>query len=438
MLFAAGMGIGLIFWGVAEPLSHYMHPPAYLSPSSPEAAAFAMTHSFFHWGVHPWAIYIVMSLAIAYFSFRRGMPPLISSCFFPLIGRRIYGPLGKTIDILAVFATVFGISTSLGLGALQIHSGLTEVFGLPANHAITIAIIAVVTVLFMISSATGLNKGIQILSKTNILIVILVMLFMFIVGPTAYILKIFTSTLGDYLASLVPMSLNVHPFQGYSWTKDWTVFYWAWWIAWSPFVGLFVATISRGRTIREFIIGVLLVPTLLTFFWFAVYGGAAFHVQLNGNSGMAAQAVDSVSTALFHLFRHYPLSSGLSILSIVLLTVFFVTSADSATFVLAMMTSNGNISPPLSKKLTWGILQSTAASVLLLTGGLGALQKMAIAAALPLTFIMLFLCWSLIRAFRYEERKEGPAPSIPTRREDVDIPTKELPTEKLLEEEAAT
>ncbi|MFP4643383.1 MAG: BCCT family transporter, partial [Spirochaetales bacterium] len=246
MLFAAGMGIGLIFWGVAEPLSHYGAPPEYLEAGSADAASFAMTRSFFHWGIHPWAIYIVMSLSIAYFSFRRGMPPLISSCFYPLFGNQINGVIGRSIDILAVFATVFGVATSLGLGALQIGSGLTAVFGLPQTTTVTMTIIAVVTVLYLISSSTGLDKGIQILSRTNVLVALVLMGFVLVIGPTAFSLEIFTDTLGDYGASLFAMSLEASPFEGIRWTKDWTLFYWAWWISWSPFVGLFVASISRG------------------------------------------------------------------------------------------------------------------------------------------------------------------------------------------------
>ncbi|MGE4519770.1 MAG: BCCT family transporter [Desulfobacteraceae bacterium] len=406
MLFAAGMGIGLIFWGVAEPLNHFSNPPGYIDSRSGEAAMFAMKHSFFHWGFHPWAIYIVMSLGIAYFSFRRGMAPLISSCFYPLMGDKIFGPAGKTIDILAVFATIFGISTSLGLGAMQIHSGLTEVFNLPQETGYTLLIIAVVTFFFIMSSITGLSKGIQILSKTNIIILMLLILFMFIAGPTSYILNTFTSTLGNYLSSLVSMSLNLHPFQGYEWTKSWTVFYWAWWIAWSPFVGLFVASISRGRTIKEFVFGLLLVPTLLTFVWFSIFGGAALYLQIELGADLASTAVNDVSIVLFKLFNYYPLGLGLTILAVLLLAVFFITSADSATFVLAMMTSNGNFNPSISKKLSWGITQSLVASVLLVSGGLEALQKMSIAAALPFAVILLLLCLSLIKAFNYELKYE--------------------------------
>jgi glycine betaine transporter len=406
MLFAAGMGIGLIFWSVAEPMSHYLNPPPYVAERSGEAAKFAMRYSFFHWGFHPWAVYIVMSLSIAYFSFRRGMPPLISSCFYPLIGERIYGATGKLIDILAVFATVFGIVTSLGLGALQITSGLGSVFGIPTGYAATLTVIAVVTVLYMISSMTGLDKGIQILSKANIMLAVLLLAFMFAVGPSTNMMNILTNTFADYMASLFQMSLSTNPFRGYEWTQSWTVFYWAWWISWSPFVGLFVASISRGRTIREFVIGVLLAPTLLTFVWFSVFGGAAFELELERGAGIAAAVSEDISTGLFKVYAQYPLSKLLSVVTVALLGVFFVTSADSATFVLGMMTSSGNPNPPAAKKLVWGLTVSSTAAVLLYAGGLQGLQRMAIAAALPFTLIMLLMCRSLYKGLKYEFMKD--------------------------------
>ena len=406
MLFAAGMGIGLLFWGVAEPLSHYMEPPSFLEPQTGSAAEFAMRSSFFHWGLEPWAIYITMSITIAYFSFRRDMPPLISSCFYPLLGERIYRWPGTLIDIAAVFATLFGIVASLGFGALQITSGLATVFHTPDTFVVTLIIIAVTTICFLSSSLTGLDKGIQILSRINIFLAVLLVIFMFVVGPTTYICEIFTSTVGDYLSSFVSMSLTTNPFQGHDWTRSWTLFYWAWWISWSPFVGLFVASISRGRTIREFVIGAMLVPTLITFIWFSVFGGAAFYLQLHQGIDIASLATASPSSALFLLLQHYPMSNVLIVISIVLLGVFFVTSADSATFVIAMMTSNGNLSPSASKKIFWGLTISVMAVVLLMSGGLGALQKITITAALPFTIIMLFMCRSLLAGLRYGAKYE--------------------------------
>lgn len=406
MLFAAGMGIGLLFWGVAEPMSHYMQPPPFLEAGSGAAAEFAMQSSFFHWGLEPWAIYITMSMAIAYFSFRRGMPPLISSCFYPLLGERIYGWAGALIDITAVFATLFGIVASLGFGALQITSGLAAVVHTPDTFGMTLAIIAVATVLFLASSLTGLDKGIQVLSRANILLALLLAVFMLVVGPTVYICEIFTSTTGNYLSSFLAMSLSTNPFQGHEWTRSWTLFYWAWWISWSPFVGLFIASISRGRTIREFVIGAMLVPTLLTFVWFSIFGGAAFHLQLVRGIDIAGAAAASPPSALFLLLQHYPLSSVLIMISIVLLGVFFITSADSATFVIAMMTSNGNLAPSAAKKIFWGLTISVTAVILLISGGLDALQKIIITAALPFAIIMLFMCRSLLVGLRYGAKYE--------------------------------
>jgi glycine betaine transporter len=416
MLFAAGMGIGMVFWGVAEPMSHYLNPPENIASRSGDAAEFAMRFSFFHWGLHPWAIYIIMSLCIAYFSFRRGMPPLISSCFYPLVGDRIFGALGKVIDIMAVFATVFGIVTSLGLGAMQITGGLGAVFQFTPSLPVTLGVIAVVTVLFLISSISGLDKGIQILSKANILLALLLLVFMFLTGPSTVILEIFTNTLADYLTSLVDMSLSTNPFQGREWTRSWTLFYWAWWISWSPFVGMFVASISRGRTIREFIFAALLVPPLLTFVWFSVFAGAAFHLEQEGAGGIAAAVAENVSTGLFTLYAHYPLGPLLSLITVVLLGVFFVTSADSATFVLAMMTSHGNATPPIYKKIVWGGTISCTAAILLNSGGLEALQRMAIAAALPFTVIMLLLCRCLVQDLSYELRESAEQEDSPDKK----------------------
>ena len=406
MLFAAGMGIGLIFWSVAEPMSHYMSPPGYIEAGTPEAARFAMLHSFFHWGVHPWAVYIVMSLCIAYFSFRRGMPPLISSCFYPLIGKRIYGFPGYCIDVLAVFATVFGIVTSLGLGAMQINSGLASILPFEAGLFSTLIIIAVISVIFMGSSIIGVDKGMQIMSKTNIMLAVLLLLFMLLTGPTTMILNVFISTVSDYITALFNISLTTHPFTGQQWTQDWTLFYWAWWISWSPFVGLFIASISRGRTIREFISGALLVPTLLTFVWFSVFGGAAFSLELGSSAGIAAAVAQDVSTGLFHLYSFYPFSEFLTMLTVVLLVIFFVTSADAATFVLSMMTSRGKADPPVGKKIIWGSTVAATAAILLVAGGLEGLQRMAIAAALPFSAIMLLMCFCLFRGLRYEFRYE--------------------------------
>ncbi len=406
MLFAAGMGIGLVFWGVSEPLINYVNPPKGVADSSSEAARFAMRHAFFHWGLQPWAIYIVMSLTIAYFCFRRGMPPLISSGLYPLLGQRIYGSVGALVDILAVVAVVVGIATSLGLGTMQIASGLAYVLPVPDALRTWIAIVAVVTVLYMISALRGLDRGIQVLSRLNMLVAAALLLCVLLVGPTAFILNVLISTTGEYFASLLTMSTDARPFEGYAWTRKWTLFFWATWISWSPFVGLFVASISRGRTIREFVLGALLVPTLLTFVWFAVFGGAALDLELNRGVEVAAATANNVSKGLFRVLEHYPMSAVLTAVALLLLAVFFVTSADSSTLVLAMLTSGGDLRPPAYRKVFWGVVQSSAAVVLLAVGGLEALRMVAISTALPFMIVMFFLCYTLWKALSYEHEHE--------------------------------
>ncbi len=395
MLFAAGMGIGLLFWGVSEPLVHYLQPPPFITAASPDAAAFAMRYAFFHWGVHPWAIYTVVSLSIAYFSFRRGMPALISSCFYPILGDRIYGLAGNLVDVLAVFATVFGTATSLGFGALQIHSGLSHLYGISSAISVTIGIIAIATALFMASAILGVEKGVQVLSKFNIVLAVALLLLILFLGSAPYVLNVFTSALGGYANNIIDMSLQSYPFAGFEWSRDWTVFYWAWWISWSPFVGLFIARISRGRTIREFVLTVLAVPSLFTFVWFSVFGGSALYLELDRGADIATVAGEDISLALFAFLEHYPFAGILSLVAIFLLIVFFVTSADSATVVLGSLTSGGGLVVPNYKKVVWGLSLSAVSIVLLITGGLESLQVMAITAAFPFMLVMLVLCYTL-------------------------------------------
>jgi len=396
MLFAAGMGIGLLFWGVSEPLVHYLQPPPFIAAASPDAAAFAMRYAFFHWGVHPWAIYAIVSLSIAYFSFRRGMPALISSCFYPVLGDRIYGLAGNLVDVLAVFATVFGTATSLGFGALQIHSGLSHLYGISSAISVTIGIIIIATALFMASAILGVEKGIQVLSKFNIALAVVLLLLILVLGSAPYVLNVFTSALGGYINNVIDMSLQSYPFAGFEWSRDWTVFYRAWWISWAPFVGLFIARISRGRTIREFVLTVLTVPSLFTFIWFSVFGGSALHLELEQGADIAAVAGEDISLALFLFLEHYPFAGVLSLVAISLLIIFFVTSADSATVVLGSLTSGGGLFVPNYKKVVWGLSLSAVAIVLLVTGGLASLQVMAITAAFPFMLVMLVLCYTLV------------------------------------------
>ncbi|MBA2939808.1 BCCT family transporter [Paenibacillus sp. CGMCC 1.16610] len=404
MLFSAGMGIGLVFWGVAEPLSHYLSPPEGATGGSTEAARLAMRYSFFHWGVHPWAIYTIISLTLAYFQFRHDKKGLISAVFSPLIGKLSEGGIGAVIDILAIIATAFGVATSLGLGALQINGGLNHMFGISIQPVVQVVIIGIVTVLFLISATTGLDKGIRILSNANLLIAVLLMAFVFLVGPTSFILDLFTSTLGGYLQNLVYMSLRMTPFTQGTWVGVWTLFYWAWWIAWGPFVGTFIARVSKGRTIKEFVLGVLLVPSLFSFMWFSVFGGTGLHLELFDQFPIAAAAKQDVTSALFLTLQQLPIGHIIALIATILIITFFITSADSATFVLGMLSTKGDPNPSNKVKIVWGGLQSSMAIVLLISGGLSGLQTASIIAALPFAIIIIGMCVSLMIALRQDEK----------------------------------
>ncbi|HZK43738.1 MAG TPA: BCCT family transporter [Syntrophomonadaceae bacterium] len=395
MLFSAGMGIGLVFWGVSEPVTHYLIPPEGVTPETVEAAKIALRYSFFHWGLHPWAIYAVVALSLAYFRFRKGEPGLISLTFRPLIGDKVNGPIGKGIDSLAIIATVFGVATSLGLGALQINGGLSHLFNIPNNIIVQIGIIALVTVLFLLSATTGLNKGIRYLSNLNLTIAAILLLFVILFGPTLFIIDNFIATIGSYLGNLIPMSFGLTPFVKSDWIASWTLFYWAWWIAWAPFVGTFIARISKGRTIREFVLGVLFVPSILAALWFTAFGGAALHLEMFQGVPIAQAVSNDITSALFIMLEQFPFSLLMIITAILLITTFFITSADSATFVLGMLSTNGVLNPRNSVKIVWGLLQSAIAIVLLLSGGLGGLQTASIIVALPFSIIMLGMCISL-------------------------------------------
>ncbi|RXT04917.1 BCCT family transporter [Ammoniphilus sp. CFH 90114] len=405
MLFSAGMGIGLVFWGVAEPIYHYITPPMGEAQTA-DAARMALRFAFFHWGLHPWGIYTVIALALAYFQYRKGYRGLISWTFYPLLGERVKGPIGRAIDILAIIATSFGVATSLGLGTLQINGGLGYLFGIPANAYVQVTIIGVVTILYMLSATTGLDKGIRILSNANLLVALGLLLTTLLLGPTFFLFDIFTTILGSYLQNLIQMSLRLAPFTQNPWVGDWTLFYWAWWIAWAPFVGMFIARVSRGRTIKEFVLGVLLIPSLFSFFWFSVFGGTALHFEIFEKLNIAEAVQNDVTTALFTTLGHLPFGTFLSLLATLLIITFFITSADSATFVLGMLSSEGQLNPTNRVKITWGFLQSSIAIVLLLSGGLQALQTASIVAAFPFAIIMGLMCVSILRALEEEAKEE--------------------------------
>lgn len=404
MLFSAGMGIGLVFWGAAEPLSHFAIDPPLAKAGSEAAVKESMRYTFFHWGIHAWAIYAVVALALAYYQFRKEEPGLISATLVPILGERARGPLGTVIDVMAVFATVVGVATTLGFGAAQINGGLSYLFGTPINFSVQLIIIIVVTILFMASAISGLGKGIKILSNANMLLAIVLLALMLILGPTLFIMNLFTDTIGTYLQNLATMSFRIAPLneEHRSWINGWTIFYWAWWISWSPFVGIFIARVSKGRTIREFLIGTLIMPALVSFLWFAVFGASAIDLQISGAVDLTKNATEEV---LFAIFHELPWSSVLSVIAVALVSIFFITSADSATFVLGMQTTYGSLTPPNRVKLAWGIAQSLTAVILLYSGGLQALQNALIIAALPFSAIMILMMLSLYKSLA-KERKD--------------------------------
>lgn len=401
MLFSAGMGIGLVFYGIYEPLYHYVNPIEAESMSS-AAARFAMTKSFLHWGLHPWANYSILGLGLAYMQFRKNKPGLISSIFIPLIGEeKAKGWIGKTIDILAIFATAAGMATSLGLGTYQINSGLNYMFGIPENTLIQITIVVVITIIYTWTAVTGVDKGIKLISDINMVLVIALLGLATIFGPTVDILNIFGESTGNYLQTLFINTFEIGAFAKTDWHGAWTIFYWAWWIAWAPFTGTFIARISKGRTIKEFISGVLIVPSVVSFFWFAIFGAIDFSMPKE----VLLEASQNASTAFFIVINNITLGNVMSLVTIGLLFTFFITSANSATFVLGMLSHEGNLNPPNSKKFVWGIVQSVLALSLMIgsVNGLQMLQTISIVAAFPFTFIMIFTMISLIKALKSEE-----------------------------------
>jgi len=404
MLFSAGMGIGIMFYGVAEPALHYASPPSGAGPG-PAAAREAMTLTFFHWGLHAWGVYAVMGLAIAYFGHRLGLPLAIRSTLHPLLGDRIHGWLGHGVDVFAVFGTLFGLATSLGLGAMQINSGLERLFGVPDDTWVQVGLIAVITAGATTSVVLGLDRGIRRLSELNVSLAALLLLFVAVAGPTASVLGAIPGQLFDYVTALVPLGTGWDPPGDLAWRKGWTLFYWAWWIAWSPFVGMFIARISRGRTVREFVLGVLLVPTLVSCVWFGVFGGTALVLDAESPGIVAAVQAD-LSTGIYALLDRLPLSGITSLLAAFVVAVFFVTSSDSGSFVVDMLTSGGHPDPPVWQRVFWAVSEGVVAAMLLLAGGLAALQSAAINTGLPFCVILLFVCAGLGRALHAEGRAE--------------------------------
>lgn len=403
MLFAAGMGIGLMYFGVGEPLQHFLKPPTQIG-GTPAAAKEALQVTFFHWGFHAWAVYGTMGLVLAYFGFRYNLPLTLRSGLYPLLKERINGPIGHCVDAFALVGTIAGIATTLGYGALQLAAGLNKVGGWDTStNAFRIGIIVVVVLLAGISAVSGLDKGVRRLSEFNLSLSFILLGFVIIAGPTVYLFQALSENIGGYLSNLVNMSLRTfvyEPTRDEGWFGGWTILYWAWWISWSPFVGMFIARISRGRTIRQFIIGVLLVPTAFNLLWMTAFGNGAIWIDTNVAQGALAQTVGNVDALLFRFFDFLPLTTTVSWLAILLIGVFFVTSADSGAFVVDAIASRGNPRSPVWQRLFWAAVLGVTATVLLLAGGLGALQAMTLVAALPVAVIMLALCYGLWRGLQ--------------------------------------
>jgi len=406
MLFSAGMGIGLLFWSIAEPINHFQTPPLG-EPGTPAAARQAMNFTFLHWGLHAWAIYALVGLALAYFTYNRQLPLTVRSAFYPFLGERIHGIVGHIIDTLAVIATLFGLATSLGFGVQQIAAGLNHVFPAIINNITTqIILIVVITGIATVSVVTGVDKGVRILSEWNIRIALFVLVAVVVLGPTVFILGSYVQNTGSYIGNFMQLSFWNEAYSNNNWQGTWTVFYWAWWISWAPFVGIFIARVSKGRTIKEFVLGVLIAPSLLCFLWMTAFGSTALRETLAGNPAIAEAVAADISTALFIFFEQLPFSTFLSVVGVLLVTGFFVTSSDSGSLVVVSLTSGGNPNPSVGLRVFWALAGGAVAAVLLLGGGLQALQTAVIITGLPFAIILLLMCYSLYRGLNEEAAEE--------------------------------
>ena len=408
MLFSAGMGIGLVFYGAAEPLSHFANKTPHAAPGSQQAMADSFQFTFFHWGIHAWAVYGIVAMALAYFGFRKEEKYLLSVTLKPLFGKKTDGWLGYIIDIVTVVATVIGVATTLGFGAIQINGGLSYLTdnAIPNSMEVRTVIIVVTTGLFVLSALSGLGKGIKILSNINMILAIALLAIAIAVGPTVKIFDNMTESIGLYMQNFFEMSFRTAAFNGdeRAWIDSWTVFYWAWWISWSPFVGIFIARISKGRSIREFLTVVLLIPTVLSFIWFSAFGTMANTVQQNGLENLTKLEDEQL---LFGTFKHYPLGMLMSIIAIILIFTFFITSADSATYVLSMLSEDGRLIPTNGKKVVWGVIVAGIATVLLYAGGLDALRHTLIIIALPFAVVIALIVVALIVEVYHEKVQMG-------------------------------
>ena len=406
MLFSAGMGIGLVFWSVAEPINHYVSPPMGQGETV-EAARLAMSVTLLHWGVHAWGIYALVGLALAFFAFNRGLPLTIRSVFFPLLGDKIYGSVGDFIDTVAAVATVFGIATSLGFGVQQINAGLSYMFDFPESLGIQVVLIAGITCITIVSVMLGLDRGIRRLSEFNIGLACTLLLFVIVTGPTLFLFNSLVQNVGLYFYHLPQLSLWTEAYQSTSWQNDWTIFFWAWWIAWSPFVGMFIARISRGRTIREFVLGVVAVPFVMTLIWITVFGNAALYEELFGQGGLATVSMENAAFGLFALLERYPISEVSAAIGIILVVIFFVTSADSGAYVVGIITAGGRETPSVGLRTLWAVLGSVVAAGFLIGGGLAALRTASVISGLPFAIVLMVLCVSLLMGLREEVCEKG-------------------------------
>lgn len=416
MLFGAGIGIGILFWSIAEPIYHFQSAPFFGADQAKtvEAAQIAMRISIFHWGLHGWGLFAICGMALAYFAYRKDLPLSIRSGLYPIFGDKIYGPIGHAADLLAVFGTAFGIATSLGLGAQQMNAGLNYLLGIEVTTSNQVILIVLISILATGSVLTGLKKGIRILSELNMQLTVVILTFFLIFGPTAYLMGAFFTNLGDYLINAVPLGFWVDPDPSSKWQGWWTIFYWGWWIAWGPFVGMFIARISRGRTIREFVLGVLLAPTLLSAFWITIFGNTAMFIELFGNGGITEAVNNDITMALFKTLELMDLGGTLTAIAaticVIMLVTYFVTSADSATLVICSLLSLGHEHPPARFRVFWGMAVGAVAAVLLLAGGLKVLQTASIVAALPYSVVTILTTWGLYRSLCEEpqaQRKKG-------------------------------
>ena len=405
MLFAAGIGTVLMFWGVAEPISHFANPPFEgVEPESKQAARDAITMSLYHFGLHTWTIFALPGLAIAYFAYRQNLPMRISSLLYPIIGKRAFGPWGWAVDVIAVLGTLFGVATSLGLGTLQLTSGLTYLFGVPSTGMVQVMVIVAITSIAAASVALGLDKGVRRLSQINILLAVVLLIYVLIVGPTVFIAEGMVQSVGGYIDALPRLAFWTQAFSDNDWQRSWTIFYWAWTISWAPYVGIFIARISRGRTIREFVIGVLLAPTAFTLVWFGVFGLSAIQVETSGQIALAEQVQQDPSVAIFAFLEAFPLSGLVSGLSIIVIAIFFTTSSDSASLVIDMLTRREDQPSLVRQRIFWAVAQGAIAATLLLVGGLDALQNVITSLGLPFTILLIFMAIALFRALRADYR----------------------------------